>query len=110
MYKPLSSLLCALALLASGAATSAPKTLRLLEDAAESPALDIDLTSSTDGRVIARLCDQCAFLTLQVNASTAVILHGTAATLQTAVDRKGNGATVFFDRETLVVKRIVLWD
>jgi hypothetical protein len=110
MYKSLCSFLCALALLASGAAMSAPRTLRSVEEAAESPALDIDLTSSTDGRVIARLCDQCALLTLQVNASTAVLLRGVPATLQTAVDRKDQGATVFFDRETLLVRRIVLWN
>jgi hypothetical protein len=110
MYKPLCSFLCALALLAAGTASGAPRTLRAIEEAAESPALDIDLESSSAGRVIARLCDQCAFLTLQIDANTTVLLHGAPSTLQTAVARKGQGATVFFDRESLVVKRIVLWD
>jgi hypothetical protein len=102
--------LCAAALLACGAALAAPHTLRTIEEAAESPALDLSMTSSTEGRVLARLCDYCEILTLRVNADTAVLYHGGRADLQVAKDRAAQGATVFFDPGTLVVKRIVLWD
>jgi hypothetical protein len=102
--------LCAAALLACGAALAGPHTLRTIEEAAESPTLDIDLTSSTEGRVVARLCDRCEQLTLRVNADTAVVHRGARVDLQVAKDRAAQGATVFFEPESLVVRRIVLWD
>ena len=102
--------LSAAAFLACGAALAAPHTLRTIEEAAESPALDLSMSSSTEGRVLARLCDDCEILTLRVNADTAVLYHGGQASLQVAKDRAAQGATVFFDPKTLVVKRIVLWD
>src|SRR5262245_14830308 len=101
---------CAVALLASGVVSGAPKTLRAVEQAAESASLDIDLDSSTGGHVTTRLCDRCELLTLQVTKDTAVFLHGARATLQFAAERKDQGATVFFDPSTLIVTRIVLWD
>ena len=101
---------CAAALLAGGPALAGPHTLRTIEEAAESPSLDLSLTSSTEGRVLARLCDYCEVLTLRVNAETAVLSHGARADLQVAKDRAARGATVFFDPKTLVVKRIVLWN
>ena len=102
--------LCAAAVLASAAALAGPHTLRTIEEAAESPVLDINLTSSTEGRVVARLCDRCEQVTLRVNADTAVLHRGARADLQVAKDRAAHGATVFFDPESLVVRRIVLWD
>jgi len=103
--------LCAAALLACGTALAAPPhTLRTIEEAAESPALDISMTSSTEGRVLARLCDRCEQLTLHVNSETAVYYHDARTDLQVAKDRAAQGATVFFDPKTLVVRRIVLWD
>src|SRR5262245_18393376 len=102
--------LLAAALLACGAALAAPHTLRTIEEAAESPALDLSMSSSTEGLILARLSDYCEVLTLRVNADTAVLYHGAQATLQVAKDRAAQGATVFFQPKTLVVKRIVLWD
>ena len=110
MFKSFWFACCAGTLLASGIVAAAPRTLRAVEQAAESPSLDLDLSSSTSGQVIARLCDGCELLTLQVNAATAVFLHGARATLQLAAERKDQGATVFFDPATLIVNRIVLWD
>lgn len=110
MYKSFCFALCASALIAAGSASGAPRTLKMAEEAAESPALDIDLASSTAGRVNAKLCDQCETLTLAIDAGTVVFLHGARVPLQMAEDRKAQGATVFFDRQTMIVKRIVLWE
>ena len=103
--------LCTATLLACGAVLAAPHhTLRAVEEAAESPVLDISLTSSTAGRVLARLCDGCEILTLRVTSETAVLYQGARADLQVAKDRAAQGATVFFDPKSLVVRRIVLWE
>ena len=110
MSKRILSALCAASILASAVVAAGPRTLRSVEDAAESVELDISLSSEHAGRVVARLCDSCELLTLQVDANTAVFLQGARTTLRVAAERKAQGATVFFDHETLVVKRIVLWD
>ena len=101
---------CLALLLHSAASLAGPRTLRSVEDAAESSALDISLSSDTEGEILARLCDRCELLTLRVNADTAVFLHGARVGLRVAAERRAQGATVIFDRERRVVKRIVLWD
>ena len=97
-------------LLASVAQAAGPRTLRVLEEAAESSLLDISLSTDSDGRVLARLCDSCELLTLSVNESTQVFLGGAPATLRMAVENRARGATVIFDPESRVVKRILLWN
>jgi hypothetical protein len=110
MAKSLLSACCLAILLAPAAGSAGPRVLRAIEQAAESRALDISLSSDTDGRVLARLCDQCELLTLRVDAETAVYLDGARASLRTAVERRAQGATVVYDPEQRVVKRILLWD
>lgn len=102
--------LCALAIALPALAFAAPHTLRVVEDAAETIPLDLVLTAPDAGRINARLCDRCELLTLTVDADTAVLSHGAHKTLKDAYDLGAHGATVIFDHETRVVKRIVLWD
>jgi hypothetical protein len=102
--------LCALAIALPALTLAAPHTLRVVEDAAETVPLDLVLTAPDAGRINARLCDRCELLTLTVDADTAVLLHGARKTLQDAKDRGDRGATVIFDRESKIVRRIVLWD
>jgi hypothetical protein len=110
MNKPFAYALCAAVLLGAGVAAASPRLPRAVEDAAESAFLDINLSSATQGQILARLCDRCELLTLEVDASTIVLLDGARKTLETAVERKDRGATVIFDHDTRIVKRIVLWD
>ena len=110
MSKTLLSALCAVSIALSSAALAAPRTLRAIEDAAETIPLDLALTAPDAGRINARLCDRCELLTLRVDGDTAVFLRGARTTLQAASERSARGATVIFDRESRLVKRIVLWD
>jgi hypothetical protein len=110
MSQGLITALVALLLLASATTAGAARTMQAIEEAAEVSTLDIRLSSDFDGSISARICDYCELLTLRVDAETQVFLRGARTALRTAEERKTQGATVIFDRETRVVKRILLWD
>ncbi len=85
-----------------------PGEMKILEHAAESPYLDLALTTSDSGTVRTRRCDHCPMLTLRVDGNTVVRQGGTRLSLSDAELNRDRGATVFFDPETLIVTRILL--
>ncbi|MEM9386116.1 MAG: hypothetical protein AAGA68_13710 [Pseudomonadota bacterium] len=98
--------------LALGASTCAhalyPNEMVIREHAAESPYLDLSLTSTTTGTIRARRCDQCPELTLRVDGSTVASQGGRRLTLAQAELNRDRGATVFYDPKSLIVTRILL--
>ncbi|MEO0423924.1 MAG: hypothetical protein AAF184_16415 [Pseudomonadota bacterium] len=99
-------------LLALGASTGAnalhPNEMVIREHAAESPYLDLALTSTTSGTIRTRRCDQCPELTLRVDSNTVASQGGRRLTLSQAELNRDRGATVFYDPKSLVVTRILL--
>jgi hypothetical protein len=108
MWKVL--LACAALLSAPAAFAADARTVRSIEEAAEASLLDITLESDVAGRILIRACDYCKVLTLRVDANTVVMRAGERASLRVALDRRAEGATVVYDPDKLVVKRIVLWN
>jgi hypothetical protein len=108
MWKVL--LACAALAVASAASVADVRTVRAIEEGAEASLIDIALESDVAGRILIRACDYCKLLTLRVDANTVVMRGGERVDLQVAVDRRAEGGTVFYDPETLVVTRIVLWN
>ena len=103
-------LACAALLAASASFAGEPRPLRSIEEAAEASLLDIALDSDVAGRILIRACDSCKVLTLRVDANTIVLRDRQRSDLRVALDRRAEGATVVYDPDKLVVKRIVLWD
>jgi hypothetical protein len=87
---------------------AAPKSLAVIEYAAECPTLDLLLTSPTSGVIRARRCDDCPLLRLDVDANTAVYRGRQLVPLSEADNNRDRGATVMFDPKTRRVTRILL--
>lgn len=88
------------------AGTPSALALEIVEEAAEVRELDLRLSSADRGRIVARLCDYCELLSLEVDARTRVLLDGATVSLEVAKQNRARGATVFFDPKTMRVLRI----
>lgn len=96
---------CFLAVCTSAAAAD-KGTLVVLESAAETEQLSLNAT--TNQTLYLRQCDHCPMLALSVNSATRYYDEKTPITLTRAA-AKPRGATVFFDKQSRIVSRIVFW-
>jgi hypothetical protein len=87
-------------------ATAGQKTLEVLESAAETD--ELALTSSPIQTVFLRECDHCPMLALSIDSATQYFDGKSRITLARAA-AVPRGATVFFDKQSRIVSRIVFW-
>lgn len=99
-----------LATLAIAASTTQADSLINLEEAAEVMDLRISKQSATSGHVLARICDQCELLRLEIDSSSRIQRARQPLDFEQAVALRGKGATVLFDPVTKKVTRILYWN
>jgi hypothetical protein len=98
----------AAALLVTLAATAGAE-LVVVEDAVETHPIDLQLTSESSGLVYAHTCEGCKALQLIVTRTTQASFAGKPIALTQVKQYKDLGATVFYDKATRIVTRIVVW-
>ncbi|MDH3588994.1 MAG: hypothetical protein OEQ74_06290 [Gammaproteobacteria bacterium] len=88
----------------------AAETLINIEEAAEMTSFKLQLDGKTSGRVYARVCDDCALLTLRADNATSIERGRVRISLEQAAAFDEKGATVLFDPSSLRITRIIFWN
>jgi hypothetical protein len=83
--------------------------LRTIEQAVEMMAFEVRLDSTSRAVLSAKPCDQCAPVTLRIDADTRLTRAGKALALDALNDAVVQPATVFYLPETGRVTRINFW-
>lgn len=96
-------------LLLVGAAGTVAADMVIVEEAVESQPIDLQLTSPSSGLVYANGCDECKPMQLVVTSTTQAWFAGKQLRLDEVQQFAHLGGTIFYDRETRIVTRIVVW-
>jgi hypothetical protein len=92
------------------AASAAPyHKLTTIELAVEMPAFEVRLDDDKRADLSAKPCDQCAPVTLHIDASTVLSRGGRPFALDTLNEAPAQGATLFYLPDTGRVTRIQIW-
>jgi hypothetical protein len=106
MLHTIRRLTCLLLLTAAAAAAG---DMVIVEEAVESQPIDLQLTSGSSGLVYANDCDGCKPMQLVVTQTTQAWFAGKQLTLHEVQQYAQLGGTIFYDKETRIVTRIVVW-
>jgi hypothetical protein len=97
------------ALILIGIASAAGAQLVIVEQAVEMQPLDLQLTSANSGLVYANTCADCKPMQLIITRTTQASFAGRPVALTDLKQYADLGATVFYDKATRIVTRIVVW-
>jgi hypothetical protein len=97
------------AIILIGLASAAGAQLVIVEQAVEAQPLDVQLTSPSSGLVYANGCDGCKPTQLIITRTTQASFAGKPIALTDLKQYANLGATVFYDKATRIVTRIVVW-
>jgi hypothetical protein len=103
------SVLRLLALVALALGGTAAAELVVIEEAIEAQPLDVQLTSGSSGLVYANGCDGCKPMQLVITAATRASFAGKPLPLSDVPLYAQLGGTIFYDKATRIVTRIVVW-
>jgi hypothetical protein len=92
-----------------GIASAAGAQLVIVEQAVEMQPLDLQLTSASSGLVYANSCEGCKPIQLIITRSTQASFAGKPVALTDLKQYAQLGATVFYDKTSRIVTRIVVW-
>jgi hypothetical protein len=89
--------------------TTAGAALVVVEDAVEMQPINVQLTSDSTGLAYVNGCDGCKALQLVITGTTQASLAGKPISLSDVKQYRERGATLFYDKATRIVTRIVVW-